>query len=100
MSILLTGGLGYIGSHTAVELIENGFEPTMMQLEQQLTPDEIGAAARILNSAPAERALESDIRQYIDIIREEGSRPTGDAITDASDEQLTQYLESLRKRKQ
>ena len=83
-----------------LELIENGFEPTMMQLEQQLTPDEIGAAARILNSAPAERALESDIRQYIDIIREEGSRPTGDAITDASDEQLTQYLESLRKRKQ
>ena len=24
--ILLTGGLGYIGSHTAVELLENGHE--------------------------------------------------------------------------
>lgn len=26
MSILLTGGAGYIGSHTAVELIEAGHE--------------------------------------------------------------------------
>ena len=26
MKILLTGGTGYIGSHTAVELIEAGFE--------------------------------------------------------------------------
>ena len=26
MKILLTGGTGYIGSHTAVELIERGYE--------------------------------------------------------------------------
>ena len=26
MSILLTGGAGFIGSHTAVELIESGYE--------------------------------------------------------------------------
>jgi len=26
MAILVTGGLGYIGSHTVVELVENGFE--------------------------------------------------------------------------
>ena len=26
MSILLTGGLGYIGSHTAVSLVEEGFD--------------------------------------------------------------------------
>ena len=25
-TVLLTGGLGYIGSHTAVELIQNGYE--------------------------------------------------------------------------
>lgn len=28
--ILITGGLGYIGSHTAVELIENDFEPIII----------------------------------------------------------------------
>lgn len=30
MKILLTGGLGYIGSHTAVELLNNGFEVEIM----------------------------------------------------------------------
>lgn len=30
MKVLLTGGLGYIGSHTAVELVENGFEVEIM----------------------------------------------------------------------
>ena len=27
MKILVTGGAGYIGSHTCVELIEAGYEP-------------------------------------------------------------------------
>ena len=26
MAILITGGLGYIGSHTAIELLNNGYE--------------------------------------------------------------------------
>ena len=26
MAILVTGGAGYIGSHTVIELIENGYE--------------------------------------------------------------------------
>ena len=26
MSILVTGGAGYIGSHTVIELIENGYD--------------------------------------------------------------------------
>ena len=30
MKVLLTGGLGYIGSHTAVELLEQGFEVEIM----------------------------------------------------------------------
>ena len=28
MKILVTGGAGYIGTHTLVELIENGYEPS------------------------------------------------------------------------
>jgi len=28
--ILVTGGLGYIGSHTVVELVNNGFEPIIV----------------------------------------------------------------------
>ena len=30
MSILVTGGMGYIGSHTVVELIEKGYEPIIV----------------------------------------------------------------------
>ncbi|MDE5655032.1 MAG: UDP-glucose 4-epimerase GalE [Clostridia bacterium] len=30
MSILVSGGAGYIGSHTVIELIENGFEPVIV----------------------------------------------------------------------
>ena len=26
MKILVTGGTGYIGSHTAIELLDNGYE--------------------------------------------------------------------------
>lgn len=27
MSILVTGGAGYIGSHTVIDLVENGYDP-------------------------------------------------------------------------
>ena len=30
MKILVTGGLGYIGSHTAIELINKGFNVTII----------------------------------------------------------------------
>tara|TARA_B110001452_G_scaffold33946_1_gene26226 strand:- start:104 stop:268 length:165 start_codon:yes stop_codon:yes gene_type:complete len=30
MKILLTGGAGFIGSHTAVELINNGYNPIIL----------------------------------------------------------------------
>ena len=29
MSILVTGGAGYIGSHTVIDLVENGFDPVI-----------------------------------------------------------------------
>lgn len=30
MSVLVTGGAGYIGSHTVIELVENGYEPIIV----------------------------------------------------------------------
>lgn len=36
--ILVTGGCGYIGSHTIVDLIENGFEPVCVDNNSRSTP--------------------------------------------------------------
>lgn len=44
MKILLTGGLGYIGSHTAVELLESGFEIVIVD---NLSNSEEGVVKRI-----------------------------------------------------
>ena len=43
-NILLTGGLGYIGSHTAVELIENGYDVIIVD---NLSNSDISVADRI-----------------------------------------------------
>ena len=34
MKILVTGGLGYIGSHTCVELLNNGYEVIVIDIIQ------------------------------------------------------------------
>lgn len=39
MKILVTGGLGFIGSHTVVSLIENGFEPVILDNCSNATED-------------------------------------------------------------
>lgn len=36
--ILVTGGCGYIGAHTIVDLIENGFEPICVDNNSRSTP--------------------------------------------------------------
>jgi UDP-glucose 4-epimerase len=44
MKILLTGGLGYIGSHTAVALIDAGYQPIIID---NLSNSKLGVLARI-----------------------------------------------------
>jgi len=82
-----------------LEQIKNGNEPSLMMLEQQLTPDETSAAARILNSEPAVLATAGDIEQYIAIINEERARPTADDLSGMTDADLASYMQALSKRK-
>lgn len=42
MNILITGGAGYIGSHTCVELLQNGFGVVVMDNYSNSSPDVIG----------------------------------------------------------
>lgn len=50
--ILVTGGTGFIGSHTVVELSEAGFEPVLMDDFSNSQPDVLEGLERILGSRP------------------------------------------------
>lgn len=53
MSILLTGGTGYIGSHTAVELIKEGYEIIIADNLSNSSEDVIDRIAEITGTKPA-----------------------------------------------
>ena len=52
MKILVTGGLGYIGSHTVVELVENGFTPVLVDNLSNSYKDVLGWLTEILGLEP------------------------------------------------
>jgi UDP-glucose 4-epimerase len=60
MNILLTGGLGYIGSHVAVVLAQNGHEVTIIDNLSNCKISVLGRLKLILGSAP--RFIQCDIR--------------------------------------
>lgn len=51
--ILVTGGTGYIGSHTVVELLEQGFEPVIVDNLCNSNRDVIDRIAKITGKKPA-----------------------------------------------
>ena len=53
MKILLTGGAGYIGSHTAVELINGGYDVVIADDLSNSKPEVIKRISRITGRAPA-----------------------------------------------
>lgn len=60
MSILLAGGAGYIGSHTAVELIRTGFEVVIIDDFDNSCPEVINRIEKITGYRP--RIYSGDVR--------------------------------------
>lgn len=60
MSILLAGGAGYIGSHTAVELIKAGYDVIIVDNYDNSCPEVINRIERITGTRP--EAYEADVR--------------------------------------
>lgn len=60
MSILLAGGAGYIGSHTAVELIKAGYDVVIVDNYDNSCPEVINRIERITGTRPI--AYEADVR--------------------------------------
>ncbi len=50
--ILVTGGTGYIGSHTAIELIEQGFEPVLIDNLSNSKSDRLDQIEKITGTRP------------------------------------------------
>ncbi len=63
--ILVTGGLGYIGSHTVVELQNSGFEVLIIDNLSNSTLDALQGITNITNVAPAFEKL--DLRVKVDV---------------------------------
>ena len=51
MKVLLTGGAGFIGSHTAVELINGGFDVVIADNYSNSSPDVVGRIEKIIGGA-------------------------------------------------
>ena len=49
MKVLLTGGAGYIGSHTAVELLENGYDVVIGDNFVNSKPEVLDCIRKITN---------------------------------------------------
>ncbi len=60
MRIFLTGGMGFIGSHTAVELLEKGFDVTLFDNLSNASADVVCRIERITGKTPL--FIEGDIR--------------------------------------
>jgi UDP-glucose 4-epimerase len=76
MKILLTGGAGYIGSHTAVALIEAGFEPVVLDNFANSHPLVLDRLARITGRPVSlERGDVLDTAWLQDVLRRH--RPVG-----------------------
>ena len=89
--ILVTGGLGYIGSHTVVELQNTGFEVIIIDNLSNSSLDVIEGITNITKSSPVFEKLElrfkKDVEHFFDqhndidgIIHFAASKSVGESI--------------------
>jgi len=64
--ILITGGTGYIGSHTCVELIEDGFEPVIIDNLYNSTADVVNNIHKITGFKPHLEVLDLCEKEKLD----------------------------------
>ncbi|MCQ2776224.1 MAG: UDP-glucose 4-epimerase GalE [Bacilli bacterium] len=63
MSILVTGGTGYIGSHTVVDLLNNGYEVVIVDNYVNSKPEVLNRINQITGKTP--KFYEADVRDEI-----------------------------------
>src|SRR5690606_34570303 len=66
MKILVTGGLGFTGSHTVVELQEQGFEVIIIDNLSNSSPEILDNIHRITNKKPVFEAIDLREKQSVE----------------------------------
>lgn len=66
MKILVTGGLGFIGSHTVVELLEQGFEVVIIDNLSNSTIEVLSGIKKITNKTPVFEPLDLKDKKQIE----------------------------------
>ena len=76
MKILVTGGAGYIGSHTIVELINAGIEPVIVDNFSNSSAEVVGRLAQItghkIESHDADVTDETQLRKIFEVVKPDG----------------------------
>ena len=72
--ILITGGLGYIGSHTEVEMIAAGYEPVVIDNLSESPIEVKGRIEKIVGREITFRQVELCDRAAVDAVFEEFPR--------------------------
>lgn len=73
MNILVTGGAGYIGSHTLIELIANGHQPTVVDNLSNSSPEALKRVEKITGSSIAFHELDVRNEEGLDKIFQENN---------------------------
>ena len=81
--VLVTGGAGYIGSHTVVELISSGYQPIIFDDFSNSSPKVIDRIEAITNVRP--EVIEGDIRDESSLRKLFKSHSVGSVIHSATD---------------
>lgn len=77
--------------------IKDKKEP-LTTLSADFTPDEVSSIASIISTYSQIAATNEALREYINIIKEEGSKPTSEQIVNASNEEIGSFLRKLKEK--
>ncbi len=79
--------------------IGNGFEP-LTNIAADFTSDEVSKLYQLMSQTiPSASTIEA-MREYINVINEESSKLSSDELNSLSNEQLRDYLDKMKKKKQ
>ena len=83
MTILVTGGAGYIGSHTCVQLIEAGYDVVIVDNFANSHPESLHRIEKITGRAPRRETGDIRDRAFLEQVIRQNSKRQAEAVQTA-----------------